>query len=49
MPETRSGRATPIDPNKFDVISVIKKKLMNLKQISYQKLKNLLIWKLKKS
>ena len=31
MPERRSGRATPIDPNKFDVISVIKKKKDKLK------------------
>ena len=31
MSETRSGRATPIDTNEFDVISVIKEKFDKLK------------------
>lgn len=30
MPETRLGRPTPIDTNKFDVISVIKEKFDGL-------------------
>ena len=48
MPETRSGRATPVDTNESDIISEIKEKFENLKQISYQKLKNLFIQKQKK-
>ena len=31
MPETRSGRATPIDTNEFNIISVIKEKFNELK------------------
>ena len=31
MPETRSGRATPVDTNEFDIISVIKEKFEELK------------------
>ena len=31
MPETRSGRATPVDINESDIISVIKEKFEELK------------------
>ena len=31
MPETRSGRATPVDTNESDIISVIKEKFEELK------------------
>ena len=42
MPETRSGRATPVDTNEFDIISVIKEKFEELKADPLSEIKELI-------
>ena len=42
MPETRSGRATPVDTNEFDIISVIKEKFEELKADLLSEIKELI-------
>ena len=42
MPETRSGRGTPVDTNEFDVISVIKEKFDKLKEDLLSEIKEMI-------
>ena len=42
MPETRSGRATPVDINESDIISVIKEKFEELKADLLSEIKELI-------
>ena len=42
MPETRSGTATPVDSNEFDIISVIKEKFEELKADLLSEIKELI-------
>ena len=42
MPETRSGRATPINTNAFDVISAIKEKVDQRKADLLSEIKELI-------
>ena len=42
MPETRSGKATPVDTNEFAVITAIKEKLDELKADLWSEIKKLI-------
>ena len=42
IPKTRSGRATPVDTNEFDIISVIKEKFEELKADPLSEIKELI-------